>query len=599
MAYRNDQMVHLEIGYGAGRVGVEVPEALQLLASRWLGATLVPGEQGPAPSYRLTPDGEDRFELTGPDGAIGSSLSLGDAFNEVLIAAHGQLANGLDAGAALVQAATLAIDGRAILMPGVSRGGKSTLVSRLIELGFGYVTDDVSVVSGDLTLSAPFRPLTVRADTFTEMQLRGTAGEALPLANGSHLVSVAAYDAPAPACGLLLFPRFSAGSELRLSLLSPARATMRLMQHNHSGHDRQSYGLATLSRLAAEIPAIEIVYGHSDQIGGPLGDFLDRAVHGASREEITALLPGVDAAVVKVAERLQPEAASPLPAPTPRLGPVKLTIGMATYDDYDGVYFTIQALRLYHPEVLADAEIIVVDNHPEGAAASHLKGLEHAIPNYRYIPFQGASGTAAPRDRIVAEADGRYVLSLDCHVLLVPDAIRRLLAYFDARPDCNDLLQGPLLYDDARSLSPYWKPVWGAGMFGQWAFDERATDPDGAPFEIAMQGLGLYAFRKEAWPSFHPQFRGFGGEEFYIHEKFRHRGDRTLCLPFLRWMHRFGRPGGVPYRNIWEDRIRNYLLGHHEFGLSTADMEAHFGQLLGAELSARLFREAREELGIG
>src|SRR5262245_29501083 len=30
----------------------------------------------------------------------------------------------------------------------------------------------------------------------------------------------------------------------------------------------------------------------------------------------------------------------------------KLTVGMATYDDYDGVYFTLQAIRLYHREAL-------------------------------------------------------------------------------------------------------------------------------------------------------------------------------------------------------------------------------------------------------
>ncbi len=26
-----------------------------------------------------------------------------------------------------------------------------------------------------------------------------------------------------------------------------------------------------------------------------------------------------------------------------------LTIGMSTYDDFDGVYFTLQSLRMYHP----------------------------------------------------------------------------------------------------------------------------------------------------------------------------------------------------------------------------------------------------------
>ena len=36
-----------------------------------------------------------------------------------------------------------------------------------------------------------------------------------------------------------------------------------------------------------------------------------------------------------------------------------LTIGMPTYKDFDGVYFTIQALRMYHD--LNDVELLVVD----------------------------------------------------------------------------------------------------------------------------------------------------------------------------------------------------------------------------------------------
>ena len=31
-----------------------------------------------------------------------------------------------------------------------------------------------------------------------------------------------------------------------------------------------------------------------------------------------------------------------------------LTIGMATYNDFQGVYWTIQALLLYHAEVMRD-----------------------------------------------------------------------------------------------------------------------------------------------------------------------------------------------------------------------------------------------------
>ena len=54
---------------------------------------------------------------------------------------------------------------------------------------------------------------------------------------------------------------------------------------------------------------------------------------------------------------------------------------MATYDDFDGVYFTIQAMRSYHPEVLDDVEFLVIDNNPTGPAAEGLENLQNWIPN--------------------------------------------------------------------------------------------------------------------------------------------------------------------------------------------------------------------------
>src|SRR5262249_3238072 len=66
----------------------------------------------------------------------------------------------------------------------------------------------------------------------------------------------------------------------------------------------------------------------------------------------------------------------------------------------------------------------------------------------------------------------------------------------------------------------HFEPVWSNGMFGRWACDDRAQDPTGPEFEIPMQGLGLFACRREAWPGINPRFRGFGGEEGSLHEKF-------------------------------------------------------------------------------
>ena len=148
-------------------------------------------------------------------------------------------------------------------------------------------------------------------------------------------------------------------------------------------------------------------------------------------------------------------------------------------------------------------------------------------------------------------------------------------------------MQGPLINDDLKRLSTHFDPTWRAGMYGIWGHDPAGDDPDAPPFDIPMQGLGLFACRRAAWPGFNPRFRGFGGEEGYIHEKFRQAGGRTLCLPFLRWMHRFHRPLGVPYRNRWEDRFRNYLIGFHELGLPTDALEEHLREKMGDPTATR------------
>src|SRR6185369_768094 len=102
-------------------------------------------------------------------------------------------------------------------------------------------------------------------------------------------------------------------------------------------------------------------------------------------------------------DRLVQNAPDPLP-PTPR-GPRRdLCIGMATYDDYDGVYFSVQAIRLYHPEVTDRSEILVVDNHPGGPCAKDLKDLERQVPGFRYLPYGRTQGTAV-RDLVFREAN--------------------------------------------------------------------------------------------------------------------------------------------------------------------------------------------------
>jgi hypothetical protein len=314
-----------------------------------------------------------------------------------------------------------------------------------------------------------------------------------------------------------------------------------------------------------------------------------------------------------------------------------LTIGMATYDDYDGCYFTLQSLRLHHD--LSQVELMVVDNKPDSPGSADLKNkvegwMRHGTAGTRYVAAPEVVGTSAPRDRVFRLANGEAVMCVDSHVLLAPGAIARLIEWYDAHPESHDLIQGPMLLDHLAGVQTHFIDTWRSEMWGIWGSawevcpgGDRVSviehngrvqfvslDMDHVPlsssaacgaalpdvawaghekhllaagmrplgldandeFDIPGQGLGLFSCRRDAWLGFNADFRGFGGEEMYIHEKFRQAGHRCLCLGFLKWLHRFTRPGGVKYPLTRWNKVRNYVLGHQELGLPLDRVREHF-----------------------
>ena len=202
------------------------------------------------------------------------------------------------------------------------------------------------------------------------------------------------------------------------------------MQSNLNARNLPDHGLAILSAFARNIPAVPLTYGNYDQLESVADNLIKMILEGnvstsalkkfasAFGTPTSMAVPGstrFDALVRAYAD----------PGGTPRKPPKKITIGMATYDDYDGVYFTFQAIRMYHSEIFDDAEFLVIDNirRPRRAA---LKDLETWISNYRYVPMGGISGTAI-REAVFREATGDIVLCLDCHVFVVAGALKRLI----------------------------------------------------------------------------------------------------------------------------------------------------------------------------
>jgi hypothetical protein len=260
--------------------------------------------------------------------------------------------------------------------------------------------------------------------------------------------------------------------------------------------------------------------------------------------------------------------------PTPPAGPPHayrtLTIGMATSDDYHGASSSVQALRVYHADVMDRISILVLDHDPTGRAAWPLKELEAQVEQLRYVPCDDVRGTAV-RDLLFRYATSDWVLVIDDGMLFEPGSLDALLRYIEEDPDSDDLLHGPIESNEfAGKVAGHVDPT--GRSEGPGGEGTGALAPSGVP----LRDLGCFAARRKSWLGLNPRFTGFGGEEAYLHEKYRQHGRRTRCLPFLRWARRFPEPAGTQYPNQRTDRLRNALIGWDELGLDTTEMIEQF-----------------------
>jgi len=264
------------------------------------------------------------------------------------------------------------------------------------------------------------------------------------------------------------------------------------------------------------------------------------------------------------------------------------TLGMATYDDYDGVYFTIQSARIHNPEI---TEIIIIDNNP---ASNHGK-FNKQLTNWSskecklvYIPYEEKK-TSFCKGEVFKHASNDYVIVSDSHILFLKNSIEALKNYFLNDHKKYDLIQGPLYYDDFKTYSTHLERGWRTNFYGTWA----TLESNDKFFEIPAMGMGCFSCKKDEWLGFNPLFKGFGGEEFYIHDKYRKHGGRCICLRDFKWTHRFNRPNGIPFPNVLEHRCYNYFIGRFELEMDYMDVVNHFATVgLNKNIVQACFNEA-------
>ncbi len=148
----------------------------------------------------------------------------------------------------VVHAGVVAWRDRAILFPGSSYAGKSTLVAELLRCGAGYVSDDFAVLDRDGYVHPYDRPLVMRDAHGHRQRLCPSAFGVTP--SQQHLP-----------IGTIVFTHFDPACQWQPTKISRGEATMKLLENTISARRNPRTALQTFGRIT----------NHATLLAGPRG----------------------------------------------------------------------------------------------------------------------------------------------------------------------------------------------------------------------------------------------------------------------------------------------------------------------------------------
>jgi hypothetical protein len=165
-----------------------------------------------------------------------------------------------------VHAAVVAIDGRAIVLPGRSLAGKTTLCAALLAAGAEYLSDEYAALDRDGLVHPYPRPLALREDD----ERRYVTARAL----GARTV-----DGPLPV-GLVATVRHDPGAPPSMTAVSPAAGVLDLLDNTVAGRSRPVEALDALGAAVAGAVVMAGTRGDAHDAATFLLDRLARAAQG-------------------------------------------------------------------------------------------------------------------------------------------------------------------------------------------------------------------------------------------------------------------------------------------------------------------------------
>lgn len=154
-----------------------------------------------------------------------------------------------------VHAAVVSWKGQAIVLPGRSFSGKSTLTSQLVAAGAGYYSDDYAVIDEHGFVHPYARPLSLREDGPYAKPRRYTA-EAL---NGQR-------GGPPLPIGLVVVSTYKAGATWRPRRLSAGQGALALLASTFSMQQQPERALTALHKVVSRATVVKGTRGEARQV---------------------------------------------------------------------------------------------------------------------------------------------------------------------------------------------------------------------------------------------------------------------------------------------------------------------------------------------
>lgn len=184
------------------------------------------------------------------------SLDLRDVFValeydiEVYVAEHAR-------GRVFVHAGVVELDGRAIVLPGATRDGKTTLVAAFVRAGAVYYSDEYALIDARGRVHPYPRPLSIRSETGDP---RATPAEALGGSVGCAPVAV----------GTILVTRYQPRTVWNPRPLSSGQTVLELLANTLSAKYAPRQAMSALACVAESARNLTGARGEADEVVGAL-----------------------------------------------------------------------------------------------------------------------------------------------------------------------------------------------------------------------------------------------------------------------------------------------------------------------------------------